>query len=60
MPWTLDCTSCGRANAGLESNFTVGTPETEEFIRFNRLLAGLSATLRGRNIKFALQIECYE
>jgi hypothetical protein len=45
---------------GLESNFGIGTQETENLIHFNKLLASLPATLKGRNISFAFQIECSE
>lgn len=49
-----------RCQCGEESNFGTGTLETENLIRFNKLLAGLPATLKARNIHFALQIECSE
>ena len=45
---------------GAQSMFAEGTLETENLIRFNKLLAGLPATFKGRNIQYALQIEYSE
>jgi hypothetical protein len=43
-----------------ESDFRVGTTETETFIQFNQLLAKLADALEGRNIEYSLQVECPE
>jgi len=43
-----------------ESDFRIGTAETEALIQFNKLLAGLPTTLKGRNIEYSLQVDCPE
>jgi hypothetical protein len=49
-----------RCQCGTESSFDAGTTATENLIRFNKLLATLSSTLKGQNIEYSLQVDCPE
>jgi hypothetical protein len=49
-----------RCQCGMESSFDAATTATENLIRFNKLLATLSSTLKGQNIEYSLQVDCPE